>query len=59
MIYEDAIAMKPYSNSPASSSNIVEIYHLMLDADFKFSCFVSKIGKALSDPITPPNIITN
>ena len=57
--YEDARAMKPYSKSPASNRNEIEIYHLKLDADFTFSCFVSKIGKALSDPITTPIINTN
>jgi len=34
MFYEDAIAMKLYSNSPASNRNIIEIHHLMLDIDF-------------------------
>ena len=31
----------------------------MLDIDFPLWCFVSRIGKALSEPLTNPNIIKN
>jgi hypothetical protein len=59
MLYEDARAIKPYSNNPARNSNVIEIYHLIIGIEFALLCFVKRIGKALSEPLTNPNANKN